>query len=290
MPAKYATEEERKAARREQQRKYYQAHGEARREHMREYARQYYLAHKEEKLEYGRKYREEHKEAKRAYDLKRGCARSSLGYEVLSVEDMQDLSKAPTDMSVRVVNDMDVDFTAEHRQKFIQMLRDNEQTDELLNKAFDLVRKSNISNRKKGALFESVMRKNILYELRMKQQKYYTQVIIDGGSTRIDSVISNEVLDDKTKLNLSQAVIISTKTSLTTAWREDQHLYTRCRAYIMVTLCDKFPSASLPDNVYFCSPHVTEGSDHIINLNDLLPTVMKYLQPEETEDTDATEQ
>ena len=269
---KYANEEERKAARRE---------------YMKEYGRKYREEHRATKCEYDRKYREEHREAHceymRKYNRKSGQAKSAVGYEVLTIEDMEQLSKAPTDMSVRVIKDMDIDFTIEYQNQFKQLLnRHIVPTEEDIDEAWKLARSSvSGAGPKRGYLFESVMRKNILYELRMKQQKYYTQINIDGGATRIDSVISNEVLEDKTKLNLSQAVIVSTKTSLATKWKEDMHLYSRCKAYVMVTLDDKFPSAALPDNVYFCSPHVTERSAHIINLNDLLPTVMQYLEPEE---------
>ena len=278
MPrSKYATEEERKAARREYMRKYREEHKEEIRAQKREQQRRYYQKHKEERRE---------------YDRKRGHAKSAVGFEVLSVEDLDELSKAPTDMSERVISDMNIDFIAEHRQKFIQMLRDNEQTDELLNKAFDLARKSIcLNNSRKGSLFESVIRKNLLYELRMKQQKLYSQIPINKNSCRIDFALSNEVVDDKTKLDLSQAVIISTKTSLCTHWREDQHLYSSCKAYVMVTLDSKCPTEKVPNNVYFCSPHYTSNGSNIINLNDLLPTVMEYLEPEDSdedtnEDTD----
>ena len=205
--------------------------------------------------------------------------RSALGYEVLSAEDNAALSHAPTSMTQRVLADMNVDFTAEYLEKFKQMVRDaDELTDDVLESAFKLARSSTSANSKRGAAFEQSLRRNILYELRLKSQKYYVQVSVDNGSTRIDSVISNQVCEDKTKLDLSQAVIVSSKTSLSTQWREDMHLYRRCKAYIMVTLDDKIPLADLPDNVYFCSPHYPTAG-HIINLNDLIPTVMRYLEP-----------
>ena len=195
---------------------------------------------------------------------------------------------------------MDIDFTIDYQNQFKQMLsRHLLPTDEDIEQAWKLARSSVCMNSKKGSLFESVIRKNILYELRMKHQKLYAQIPINKNSCRIDFAVSNEVLDDKTKLDITQAVIISTKTSLNTRWREDMHLYTSCKAYIIVTLDDKCLTEEVPANVYFCSPHYTSNGSNIINLNDLLPTVMQYLEPEEqdaetnedtNEDTDASEQ
>ena len=262
-PSKYTTEEERKEAKRESARRYYQNHKEQQRAHIRK------------------------------YQLEHGHNRSALGYEVLSAEDNAALSHAPTSMTERVLADMNVDYTAEYMDKFKQMLLDaDELTDDVLESAFTLARSSTSANSKRGAAFEQSLRRNILYELRLKPQKYYVQVSVDNGATRIDSVISNQVCDDKTKLDLSQAVIVSYKTSLSTQWREDMHLYPHCKAYVMVTLDDKYPQWDLPDNVYLCSPHykcgtagtctkygATGTSGNIINLNDLIPTVMKYLDP-----------
>ena len=270
--SKYASEEERKAAKRE---------------YMKEYNKRYRETHKEQNAAYQAAYYASHRQ-RLVQNRANGHNISAFGYEVLSVEEMEQLSKAPTDMSERVIKDMDVDFTVEYQNQFKQLLSGHTPTDEDLDKAWKLARSSVCVNSKRGYLFESVMRKNILYELRMKQQKLYSQIPINKNKCKIDFALSNEVLEDKRKLDITQAVIISTKTSLKDRWREDMHLYSSCKAYIMVTLDDKCPTEELPDNVYFCSPHYISNGTNIINLNDLLPTVMEYLEPEDTDaDTNA---
>ena len=278
MPAhkKYHTEEERKQALRQQNtercRRYRQSH----REYFREYHHKRYQAHREQRLE-----------QQRQYDIVHGGLRSAVGYELLSADELEALSHASTDMSERVINEMDVDFTAQYMQQFKQMLLGEELTDELLEQAFKLARSSTASNGQKGRLFELVIRKNILYELRLHKLKLYSQVSINSGTCRIDFVISKQVCEDKRDLDISQAVIISTKTGLRTSWREDMHLYSQCQAYIMVSLDDKCPTEEVPDNVYFCSPHYTESTNkNIINLNSLLRTVMEYLDPETSDEDD----
>ena len=272
---KYNTEEERKAARREASRKWYVTHKEQTRKEKCERARQYYYSHKEQRLEYQREYER---------------ARRVLGYETLSAEDLEALSRMPTDMSERVIQQMDVDFTTEYRARVHALLEGHIPTADEIDEAFDIARSSSAANGKRGAVFELVIRKNILYELRMQQLKLYSQVPINNGTCRIDFVISKQICEDKRDVDVSEAIIISTKTSLNTQWREDMHLYHQCKAYIMVSLDDKCPTEAVPDNVYFCSPHYTESTNkNIINLNSLLRTVVEYLNPETT-DTETTSQ
>ena len=216
--------------------------------------------------------------------------KSAVGFEVLTAEELETLSKQPTDMSRRIMQSMDVDFTSEYFEKFKNALSVPEVTEEVLRNAFSIARSSSAANKRRGQAFENTIRSNILYELRDHQQKLYTQVPTDDNKCFIDFIISNEEVKNKKDINLSDAVIVSTKTRLSTEWREDIPLWARCKAYIMVTLDKKFPRQSLPSDVYFCSPYVTKDTSNYINLNSLIPTIMDYLDDEADEEKEEEEE
>ena len=128
-----------------------------------------------------------------------------------------------------------------------------------------------------GANFEREVRIYLLQQLKDSGLYVYYQVRFDG--CRIDFVISPEN-NDREKLDMSKALIFSTKTRKSTAWRQDMHLYDKCKAYLLLTIDDNVPSDTLPANVYFCSVKNDTTIGHILSFNDMIPTIKSLLLTE----------
>ena len=208
---------------------------------------------------------EEHKEYCRRYETKHGICNHS--FEQLTDEDT--VSESTTSWSDVVLDEMQ-DLRDANYDEFVQLAKACDLTNEEdIKKLYDFRAKNNIG-RKMGSALERLIRRQLLNELKDTDLKLYKQVPINDGTCRIDFVVTKEVVDDKSKLqHLDHAVIVSTKTSNGTHWREDMHLYDKCAAYIMVNVEADVPTETLPDNVYFCSAKATTETDHIIQLDNL---------------------
>ena len=139
----------------------------------------------------------------------------------------------------------------------------------------------NSSVSRHGYNFEKEIRWYLLQQLKDSGLYVYYQVRFDG--CRVDFVVSAEA-NDREKLDMTKAFIVSTKTHKTSAWREDMHLYDKCKAYVLLMLDDRVPSDTLPDNVYFCSVKNNTTFNHILSFADLIPTIKKVLLQEASTD------
>ena len=265
MPGKkYQTEEQRLEARRDSQRKYRELH----REQISAQKKEYYQTHREERLAHIRQRR-----------VLLGLHTFSPSYETLKPEDELDPSDKSS-ISDRVSADMSQDFDLEFWERFEAMFEGRDIPEEQLRKAFAIARSSSSANKKRGDAFEQTIQRNLLRAFNGSDYKLYAQVQKNDGSRRIDFVVSKEVCEDKSDLDLSQAVIVSAKTKLNTSWREDQELYSQCVAYFMVTLDTRMPTDTIPQNVYFCSPNIDKSQelDHRIHLDQLADSIKTALE------------
>ena len=132
-----------------------------------------------------------------------------------------------------------------------------------------------IYNCARGYHFEDVINNFLLANFKDTNLKVYRQVPLNGNSCRIDFVITEE-MNDKTKLDLSKSVILSTKTVVdhSSSWREDQHLYDKCKAYFFVSFGNKVPTQQTPDNVFFVSPNREEETEKALKLDSLVPKII----------------
>ena len=134
---------------------------------------------------------------------------------------------------------------------------------------------------KRGLMLEKAVRQVLLNLFEGTDAKLYKQVPVDFANDncalcrRIDFVVTKQDCL-KNQIDLSQAIVISCKTSLDSNWREDESLFSRCKLYIMVSLDERMPRCQLPSNVLFAKPNV-EPAKNIINLNDLSSYVEAYL-------------
>ena len=256
MPRKvYATEEERKQAQREKQRRYREAH-------------------KEEIKEANRRWYEEHKEEQQRSARLRG--RKKWGHtsynEELADEDRVEISSAED----FVRQAMDNVQPSERYQEFTALLAEHGIEDvDVIDKIYRAATAARSdSNTKRGVEFEKVIQKLLLNQLKDTSLYLYRQVPFNGHRCLIDFVVTEEkaMKDD---LDLSKAIIVSTKTGFSTTWREDMHLYSHCKAYFMVTLNGVIPTETLAPNVYFVTPNIAEDTDHVINVNSLAAKIIE---------------
>ena len=240
------------------------------------------------KIEYARRYRELHKEElnrkrRERYAINRHrillqnsqgkIARTLQPYETLTSSD--DVQPLTTESILRELDDL---ASNEYYYRFANFLKEKTQlSDEEIRQAYDLsVSAYGSSVSRRGYKFEEIIRKYLLQMFKGTQFYVYHQVPLDG--CRIDFVVTEES-KDKDKLDISKAFIVSTKTSMKTTWREDQHLYNKCKGYLMLSLDVKIPLESTPDNVYFCSPRVENTRNHLLTLKDLVTTIQSTLRP-----------
>lgn len=171
-----------------------------------------------------------------------------------------------------IKTEMDKEVSNPYYDDYVQFLRTHDMNEEdNVKQSLLLARKYiNDHNSKHGFQFEKVIQKLMLNKFQDIGIKVYRQVVIEnpdelGRGCRIDFVVSEEDTI-KDKLDLSKAVIVSCKTTFSTQWREDTHLYDKCKAYIMITLKGKIPHEQLPDNVFFCKPDSDFG-EHVIDMD-----------------------
>ena len=165
--------------------------------------------------------------------------------------------------------------------EFIKLLSSKGLSDDDIDTAYKLARDSMIyRSAGRGYRFEPLVRNMLLTELDGTPLKVYYQVCINGGSCRIDFVVSPDEYEDKNDIKLDNTVIISTKTSCGTSWREDTHLYDKCKAYVMLTVETQFPTEQLPKNVYFASPHISSNDGQKLSLDGLIHLVKSELLTE----------
>ena len=260
MPrAKYATEEERKAAKREYQRKYREAH-------------------KQELNEANRRYVETHKEEvrRRNRDHQRAVRGTNCFNEELSSDDII----ADSSVNSYVISEMNKAVITPEYEQFVSLLRSKGiENEEDIQEILVSAQRATFRNRTQhGFYFEQIILKALLNMIKDTSLYVYKQVPINNHTCRIDFVISNQKVQ-KDDLDIAHSVIVSTKTQYgMTGWREDMHLYDKCRAYFMVTLSDKVPTETLPDNVYFASPNFSTLSEHVINLDSLKDLIIKAFE------------
>ena len=291
-PKKYLTEEEKKLAKSETCRKYRETH----REHIHNHAKVYYESIKVERKEIllsrAREYKETHKElilnrAKHYYyshseevkQISRERGRKRFGhssyYEELTPETTIANITSESEYVLNTINQME---QSEGYAKFVELLKSKGITNEDdIQEIYNAAAKTKfVENSKRGYEFEKIIQTLLLNMLNETGIYLYRQVPYNNHKCRIDFVISEEKCK-KDDLNVNNGIIISTKTRLGTSWREDQHLYDKCRAYFMITLDTRTPREEVPANVFFCSPNVKEESEHIINLDSLLDKIVEFL-------------
>ena len=263
---------------------------EAKRAYMREYNKKYREAHKEELQQYAKGYYQQHKDSikQRSTDYyhnnhdhclarirKSNAARRGTN---LTYESFSDSEERPTYESAATYLQEGVDGVDDAYNEFTELLKSKGMNDDDIEKAYQLARRSMIYRSSgRGYRFEPLVRNMLLTELDGTDIHVYKQVSINNGACRIDFVVSKEVVDDKTNLKLSDAIIISTKTSCGTSWREDMHLYNKCKAYVMLSLDDDFPTEALPDNVYFASPKLTTDNGQHLTLTRMIGLLKEKL-------------
>ena len=266
-PQKYFTEEERKAARRERDKQHYEEH----KEEMREKQRQY----RAERAEHYRELLEAARQARPEIYI--GRNRKNNYHEQLSEADMvSNMDSAST----YLVDEMNKLGRTEAYTEFVELLKskgiENPDDIEAIHKASQRAFIAN--NRQRGAGFEKVVLKMLLNLLNGTNLKVYTQVPTNERKCRIDFVITEQT-EFKDRLDLSKAVVVSTKTSLSSStWREDMHLYDKCKRYFMLTMDVRMISEALPSNVYFASPNYTTESEHAINLDSMKDLIIKAFE------------
>lgn len=258
-PQKYFTEEERIQAQRQQYKEYYQRH----RELVLQRKKQYHQTHKEHEL----LYRKQHREEKRLKNRLRRGYKYVLLTDAEKVDDSQ--LECPNDWIKQQIESYQNTLNIDEFADFIRTHDMND--DENINEAFRVAERLGLARRSgKGQYFERLTQKLMLNKFEETPFKVYRQVpygnINDYRYCRkIDFVVSEED-NEKDKLDLSKSVIVSCKTTLGTAWREDEAIFSKCKAYIMISLDNNIPTDPLPDNVFFCVPDM-EFNDHIIDMN-----------------------
>ena len=256
MPRKvFASEEERKEAQKEYQKKYRETH-------------------KEQCREYQKRYRDTNAEGRRKRLMRERIRRGATSYnEELTEEDRVEEISSAVDF---IQQKMDNVQPSERYQEFVSLLAEHgiEDMDVVakIYKAASVAR--NYDNSRRGFWFEKVIRQLLLNQLKDTSLYLYQQVPINDRKCRIDFVISEEKVM-KDDLDLSKAIIVSTKTGFSSDWREDMHLYSQCKAYFMVTLNGGIPTEALPANVYFASASITEDTNHVISVNSLVPKIIE---------------
>ena len=237
---KYATEEERKAARREVTRRYRELNREKIRQRERE---------------------------------KRGV--SSSNEELADEDRVEEIPSAAEFIQLQMSN---IQSHARY-QEFTSLLAEHGIEDaDVIDKIYKAATTAHsATNTRKGFEFEKAIQKLLLNQLRDSDLYLYRQVPFNDCKCMIDFVITKEKAM-KDRLDLSKAVVVSTKTGYGSTWREDMHLYDKCKRYFMVTLTQKIPTESLPDNVYFASPNFATLSEHVINLDSLKDLIIKAFE------------
>ena len=233
-----------------------------RQEYMKEYNKHYRQTHRTEIIAYRR----------RNYAIKRErvlaqnqvCLSKQHPYE--SIYDTTDKS---------IIELMD-NKTNEFYNAFESYLKEKtELTEDEIKHVYKLAKSAHNSiTARHGFDFERAIRTYLLNQFANKGLYLYYQVPFDG--CRIDFVVTKEV-NDREKLDISQAIIISAKTTLSTTWRQDQHLFDKCKSYIMLTLDGTIPTETFPDNVYFCFLRNTETKGFILSADDLITTIISIL-------------
>ena len=242
----------------------------------REYMRNYRAAHREELAEKKRTW----------YAIKRNRVLAQnqanrlrkLPYETLPDDDSSIATRDATSI-LAAIDCPDNEFYDD----LVKYLKDNtELNDEQIKIVYQKAASAyNSSVARHGFNFEREIRLYLLQQLKDSGIYVYYQVRFSG--CRVDFVVSAEA-NDREKLDMTKAFIVSTKTRMTNAWREDMHLYNKCKAYVLLTLDDRVPSDTLPDNVYFCSVKNNTTLNHILSFADLIPTIKKVLLQEDSTD------
>ena len=167
-------------------------------------------------------------------------------------------------------------------EQYVQFCKTHDMTnDENIAKAYSLARHSmGTGNCHRGFDFERVIRRVMLNAFDETSFKVYKQVPLgDYGqrkSCRIDFVVTEEDTS-RFDVDLSKSVIVSCKTSYHSSWREDMHLYDKCKAYILITLDTRsIPTEELPSNVFFCTP-TSDFGEHTIDMNAFTETIEAML-------------
>ena len=242
--------------------------------------REWYWLHRDEINAKRREYAARNRERINAQG--RALARSKRRALVLTDEDRVDLSDYIND-STFIMSEMAKEPASATYLDYVNFVKTHDMTNDVnVERSLILARKYLTErNSRHGKLFEDALQKLLLNRFDGTEFKVYRQVLIPnpndlGRGCKIDFVVTDEDTC-KDDLDLTRAVIISCKTAFSTQWREDMHLYDKCKAYIMVTLNGKIPHDQLPDNVFFCKPGMVEFNDHMIDMADFTQTIADLL-------------
>ena len=249
-----------KLKQKEYYREWYQKHRDEQIKHMSEY----YHQHRDEVLEYHRKrYRENNKNS---FSLKPGSTEFTCD-----------------NVCEYINSEMKQVQSNEYYDKFVSICKSHNMSDNEINEVNELILKARSAKAsRRGFGFERVIQNVLLSRMNQAGLHLYRQVPVNDSKCRIDFVVSatnTNVYD----LDLSECVIVSTKTGFSTAWREDMHLYDKCKLYIMITMSTYVPREQLGPNVYFASTRVTQDSNNLITIDSAIAKIIEALTPRDTQ-------
>ena len=255
---------------------YNKQYRETHKEELKNYEKNYYAANKEKILKRANDYYHEHADQIKQQSRKYNAKRRSTN---LTYESFAETETPPEYASAATYITENTDGNDKAHDQFTELLKNKGLTDEEINKAYGLARQSMMyRSSQRGYRFESAVRAVLLKELTDTPYKLYKQVPINNYTCKIDFVITKEETDDKATLHLENAIIVSTKTATGTSWREDMHLYDKCKKYVMLTIETEYPMEQLPDNVYFASPNISEDAPHKLTLNSMFSLMRSTLE------------
>ena len=261
--------------------------------------REYYQKHRTQILAHKKEYHQNNKEHRSQYMHSRYIANRETilakQKEAYRKNHPQQYTLDQYDSSTKTASEylteqMAAPMMCDHHKAFVQMLHDKGIDDEsFITELYEKASKAHfVETRLSGQKFEAAV-KNVLESL-LNDTEYviHPQLPLDtssdtssedssaGPTCYIDFVITKGPCD-RESVDLSQAIIISAKLRAGTQWREDMHLYSRCKGYVLLTLVSQVPTEAMPDNVRWCSPNCTVSEGKKLALNDLLEWINEVL-------------